>query len=206
MSDTVKTSKSTSKTKKSVPRIMVFIDNSNVYQSLKALNKIDKQWPKSYNPQILAERLSGKRKLVKIFFYCAPPPEYLKRDKDSGKKTYWTQISYYEEVKKLPNLELKYAYWTGTKGEDLHEKNLDSQLIVDMQTEAMQDTFDIAVLVGSDGDYQSVVQAVKKLGKRVELVYFRENRSMSLVMWCDVSRRARLSYFEQLVFSYNEGS
>lgn len=189
----------------STSRVMVFIDNSNVYQSLKALNKIDRQWPKAYNPQILAERLSGNRQLIKTFFYCAPPPEYLKNEGDSGKKKYWTQISYYEEIKKLPNLELKYAYLTGTKGDDLHEKNLDSQLIVDMQREAIQDTFDIAILVGCDGDYQSLAQEIKRLGKRIELLYFRGNRSMSLVMWCDLSRRARLSYFEQLPFSYNEG-
>jgi len=189
-----------------IPRVMVFIDNSNVYQALKRLNNIDRQWPKAYNPKVIAERLAGNRQLIKTFFYCAPPPEYLKNEWDSGKKKYWMQISYYEEIKKLPDLELKYAYLTGTKGADLHEKNLDSQLIVDMQREAIRDNFDTAILVGCDGDYQSVVKELKELGKRIELVYFRDNRSMSLVMWCDVSRRARLSYFEPLPFAYNEGS
>lgn len=104
-------------------RVIVFIDHSNVIHLLSDMRKIDPLWVKWYNPRELALKLIGKRELTGIYFYCAPPPPYLLQEGNKGETQYWKQISYYEAIKKLPNLILKYGRLTGSKG-DMHEKNL----------------------------------------------------------------------------------
>ena len=180
-------------------RVIVFIDNSNVFKSLEELHRIDRQWPKAYNPLTLAQKLAGNRELVGVYFYCTPPPSYLSQEGESGSKKYWIQISYYEAVKKLSKLELKYGRLAGNK-DHLKEKNLDNQLTADIVKLAAENKFDVAILVANDGDYQSTVETVKSFGKKVELVYFKGNISMALKRVCDLARRARRSHFEQLRF------
>lgn len=201
----------TPSTNKKDARVFVFIDNSNVFKRIEELNRTPPRlpqwpvWPKSYDPLFLAQTLTGNnRKLVKTFFYCCPPPEDLKTKYNSeGRKIYWVQMSYYEAVKKLKDVEVKYAYLTGPRN-DLHEKNLDTQLGSDMQRAAFKDEYDVAILIAGDGDYQSSVQAVKDIGKRVELAYFKGLARMSLVQLCDLSRRIRRSFIKKLSFQYNE--
>ena len=110
----------------SAKRVAVFIDHSNVYHLLCDMRKIDRLWVKWYNPRSLADKLVGNRSLAGVYFYCAPPPPYLLQEGKKREKQYWKQISYYEEIKKLPDTELKYGRLTGVKG-DMHEKNLDTQ-------------------------------------------------------------------------------
>lgn len=127
------------------------------------------------------------------------PPPYLLKEGKIGSKKYWTQVAYYEAVKKLPKLELKYARLTGGKG-NLKEKNLDTQLTADMIRLAAENSFDTAILVASDGDYQAAVETVRNFEKIIELLYFKGSISMALKRVCDIVRRARRSYFEPLNF------
>lgn len=192
---------------KNKKRVMTFIDNSNIFKRIEELNKLAPkfdQWPKSYDPLYFSQVLSGNRQLLKTYFYCAPPPDHLKQSyNNKGNIRYWVQMSYYQEIEKLKDVELKYAYLTGPK-EDLHEKNLDTQLGSDMQQLANDDAYDVAILIAGDGDYQSVIQKVKKLGKKVEIAYFRGQASLSLIQLCDVPRRIRKSFIKRLPFSYKE--
>jgi len=181
---------------------MVFIDNSNVFKYLNQLHKIDAKWPKSYDPKFLAESITGNRELKEIYFYCSPPPPYLQIEQPYK---YWNQISYYEAVKQLPNLVLKYGRLTGGK-RNISEKNLDTQVTADMIRLAAENAYDVAVLVSNDGDYQSAVETVKIFKKGVENVYFRGSVSMSLKMVCDVSRRARRKFFKRLAYDYFDGN
>lgn len=184
---------------KSKKRVIVFIDNSNVFKRLEELHRVDELWPKAYNPIRLAEKLVGNRILVGVYFYCTPPPPFLMQRGKEGEKKYWIQTSYYEAVKKLPGIELKYGRLSGHK-DNLKEKNLDSQLTANMITLAANNKFDTAILVANDGDYTDAVEGVKSFGKKVELVYFKGKVSMALKSICDVSRRVRRLYFEQLDF------
>jgi len=172
-------------------RVVVFIDNSNVFKQLETLHRIDVQWCKLYNPKYLAEKLTGNRELVSIFFYCTPPPSFLQLKKPNE---YWTQISYFEAVKKLNKVEVRYGRLAGGK-DSLKEKNLDTKLTADMIKLAFENKYDVAVLVSNDGDYQSAVETVKELGKRVENAYFRKSMSLALRRACDLTRRLRRSYF-----------
>lgn len=185
---------------KSKKRVAVFIDNSNVFKHLVGLCKIDPQWCKLYDPEKLSKKLAGERTLVGIYFYCTPPPSYLLQEGPKGEKKYWTQMSYYEAIKKLPNIELKFGRLTGNK-DNLNEKNLDTQLTADMIKLAAANEYDVAILVSNDGDYQSAVETVKSFGKKVEVVFFKGDASMALMRICDVTRRARRVFFMPLKFS-----
>lgn len=181
-------------------RVAVFIDNSNVYKHLVGLNRIDRNWIKTYNPKYLADILAGNRKLTSVFFYCSPPPKFMLKRDTLKEKNYLRQISYYEAIKKLPKLHVKYGRLTGNK-DRLQEKNLDTQLTSDMIKFAAEDEYNTAILVSNDGDYESAVHTVNSFKKEVELVYFRKNVSMALKSVCKISRRVRQSFFKKLVFT-----
>jgi len=183
-----------------IKRVAIFIDHSNVLHHLINLRKNDLNWPRWYNPLLLAIKLSGNRNLVGVFFYCAPPPSYLLNGTELDKKKYWKQLSYYESIKKLSLVNLKLARTVGIKAK-VHEKNLDTQLSVDMPSLAVKNVYDVAILIANDGDYADAVTEVKNLGKKVELACFRKECSMNLRKACDISRRLRISYFETLNFS-----
>lgn len=184
-------------------RVSVFIDHSNVVHRLSEVRKIDPQWVRWYDPEKLANKLKGNRQLVGIYFYCAPPPPYLLQGNRADQKKYWKQMSYYEAIKKIRSVELKFATLKGTRG-DLREKNLDTQLNSDLILKSVRNEFDTAILVSNDGDNVSGVEGAKELGRKVELVFFRQRLSMDVKRACDVTRRARRIFFGPLEFDIEE--
>lgn len=113
------------------------------------------------------------------------------------------QISYYEAIKKLDCMEVKYGELKGTK-DNMNEKNLDTQMTADIISMAFENSYDVAIIITNDGDFQSALQTLKRIKKGVEVVYFKGNVSMSLKQYADVMRRMRQSYIEKLPFKvYN---
>ena len=182
-------------------RVSVYIDNSNVFKNIKAIRNVvgDKTWVQLYNPLKLAEKLAGKNELVSVYFYCVPPPAWLLTEGEESKKRHAIASRYYAAIAKLAKVEVKYGYIQGDKS-DPHEKNVDVQLGTDMVANAALGQYDIAVLVANDGDYTSAIENTKKLGKRVELLFFKGYLAGSLKRACDLTRRARRSFFEFLPF------
>ncbi len=179
--------------------VSVFIDNSNVFKNIKQLKAVDQRWPCLYDPLQLAEKLAGNRKLVQVNFYCVHPPVYLLEEDEQHRHKYNITKKYYSAIEKLPLVIIKYGDLKGFKGQ-MQEKNLDTQLATDLVTDAAFNKFDTAIIVSNDGDYVSAVESLKKFGKKIELVFFRGRCSMNLKKCCDISRRARLSYFKPLIF------
>lgn len=182
-------------------RVSVYIDNSNVFKNIKAIKNTsgDKNWVQLYNPLKLAEKLAGKNELVSVYFYCVPPPPWLLTEGEDSKNKHAIASRYYAAVGKLPKVQVRYGYLQGNKGNP-HEKNIDTQLGTDMVTHAALGQYDTAVLVSNDGDYTSAIENTKRLGKRVELLFFKGYLAGSLKKNCDLTRRARRSFFELLDF------
>jgi len=175
-------------------RVAVFIDNSNVFKTIQTIRRVDKNWVQMYDPLILAQRLAGTRQLSKVVFYCVPPPAWLLSEGAESQRRHAMANRYYAKISQLPNVEVRYGYLQGDKN-DPHEKNVDTQISSDMVAGAALSEFDTAILVSSDGDYQSAVQNIKKLGKRIEILFFRGFQSDALIQMCDLRRRARCIYF-----------
>ena len=63
-----------------------------------------------YDPLELGKILAGRRELVKVCFYCVPPPVWLLNGSPEDKKKYIVTNRYYSALSKLPKVEIKYGY------------------------------------------------------------------------------------------------
>lgn len=61
-------------------------------------------------------------------------------------------------------------YWTHT------EKGADTALAADLVRNASENQFDVAIIASSDGDFLPPAEAAVALGKRIEVLYFRDSR------------------------------
>lgn len=150
---------------------MVFIDGSNLYHGLK---KIIKNTHIDFSK--FPQKLCGQRKLIRAYFYIAPVAREGNEEKYRAQQKFFSaldNISYL--TKKLGRLEKRDNTWV--------EKGVDVQLAVDMLSMAVKNLYDTAILVSGDGDFAGVVEAVKDLGKHVEVAYV--SQSYHLKSSCD---------------------
>jgi len=145
-------------------RVMIFIDGSNLYHSLKNhFNRADLDTAK------FTEKLLQKRQLIRIYYYNAMVGQ--KQEPEVFKQ----QQAFFNGVNAVPYTELRLGrlvYSSGWPNVPPTEKGTDVQLAVDMVTHAYKDNYDVAILVAGDNDFTGAVQAVKDSGKHVEIALF----------------------------------
>ena len=144
-------------------RVMVFIDGSNLYHSLKNhFSRTDLDIGK------FCRNLLARRQLIRIYYYNAKVG--MKEEPERYKK----QQAFFAGVNAIPYSELRlgrlvYNNWPTVPP---YEKGTDVQLATDMITHNFKDNYDVAILVAGDNDYVGAVQAVKDNGKHVEIALF----------------------------------
>ena len=149
-------------------RVMIFIDGSNLYHSLKGFfNRTDIDIGK------LSKKLLDKRRLVRIYYYNAKVG--LKEEPER----YRNQQAFFTSVNAIPYSELRlgrlvYHNWPNSPP---YEKGVDIQLATDMITHSFKNNYDVAVLVAGDNDFVGAIQAVKDNGKNVEVALFGKERT-----------------------------
>ena len=149
-------------------RVMIFIDGSNLYHSLKNFfSRTDIDIGK------LCNKLLSKRRLIRIYYYNAKVG--LKEEPER----YRNQQAFFSGVSAIPYCELRlgrlvYVNWPNSPP---YEKGVDIQLATDMITHSFKGNFDVAVLVAGDNDYMGALQAVKDNGKNVEVALFGKESS-----------------------------
>ena len=180
-------------------KVAVFIDHTNVHYRLKELRRIDSDWATFYNPLTLSEKMTGSnRELVAVNFYCTPPPPHLLKGNAEDIEKHKAQTRYYEKVKRLDKVSVFYGRLTGPP-HSLQEKDLDTQMAINIVTSAMNEIYDTVVILSNDGDYASAIDAIKQLNKKSELLYFRGTCSMATRAKVNLSRRARRKYFVEML-------
>jgi uncharacterized LabA/DUF88 family protein len=80
------------------------------------------------------------------------------------------------------------------------EKGVDIQVAVDMLQLAFNKAYDTAILVSGDGDFASVVQAVKGFGRRMEVAYVTGRPAYHLRQVCDVFVELSVDLLRSLAF------
>lgn len=159
-------------------RVMIFIDGSNLYYSLKDLgvNKIGFQ-------NLLKLLVKGKF-IVSTYYYNAP------LDISINQKKYWEQQKFFDMLRKLPDFNVvlcrmrkhrkdgKFIF--DVKGDDVY-------LAVDLVSGAYENLYDIAIIVSGDEDFVPAIQKAQKLGKKVVNAYFKSTSSNYLKHTCDES-------------------
>lgn len=172
----------TEKLQKKAERVIIFIDGSNFYHSVKETfdlhdNQIDFRK--------LIHILKSGRLLVGVYYYNAA------LDIKYNKEVYWKQQKFFADLRKIPGFNVILASMRKVvrnngkveytvKGDDIY-------LGIDMVSLAYEDQYDTAILVSGDGDFAPAVKRVQKLGKKVENAYFEVSRSSLLKQVCNKS-------------------
>ncbi len=153
-------------------RVMIFVDGSNLYHSLKAhFSRIDLDLRRFCN------KLLRRRQLIRIYYYNA------KVGQKQEPELYKQQQAFFNSIKAIPYTELRlgrlvYTNWPSVPP---YEKGTDVQLATDMITHSYKGNYDVAILVAGDNDFAGAVQAVKDNGKHVEVALFgRQGTSQEL--------------------------
>jgi len=149
-------------------RVMIFIDGSNLYHSLKGFFKRT-----DIDIGKLGNKLLEKRRLVRIYYYNAKVG--LKEEPER----YRDQQAFFASLNAIPYSELRlgrlvYNNWPNSPP---YEKGVDIQLATDMITHSFKDNYNVAILVAGDNDYVGALQSVKDNGNHVEIALFGKERS-----------------------------
>lgn len=138
-------------------RVMIFIDGSNLYHSLKnECGRTDIDLSK------FGQCLTRGRRLVRTYYYNAQV------DQTKDPSSYQGQQRFLTALKHLPYFEVRLGRLVYRSGVPF-EKGIDVRLAADMLTHAYRNNFDLAILVSGDSDFADVLQAVKDLGKHIEV-------------------------------------
>ena len=84
------------------------------------------------------------------------------------------------------------------RGDVLVEKGVDIMMATDLLQFAWRDLYDVGVMISGDADFAYAVQAVKNLGKHVEVMAFPSNLSYELSQTADVLHILDSGFFDDL--------
>ncbi len=142
-------------------RIIIFIDNSNIFKGFRKYNiKADYEKLKTI--------VTRGRKLQGIFLYEGVLYPM------SPEKRKW-----YEDLRNRSGYVIK-ASFDKIAFNVVIEKKVDIKIAIDIISLAYENAYDTAVLVSGDGDFVPVVRKVKELDKKVEGWAFRYSLANAL--------------------------
>ena len=154
-------------------RVMIFIDGSNLYHSLK-----DNFHRTDIDIGGFCQKLLEKRRLIRIYYYNAIVG--LKQEPER----YRSQQQFFNNVQQVPYLEMRLGrlvYTAAWPSSPPYEKGIDIMLTTDLLTHSFKQNYDIAILVAGDSDYVGAIQQVKNNGQNAEVALFgRQNTSRPL--------------------------
>ncbi|MFC1682170.1 NYN domain-containing protein [Nanoarchaeota archaeon] len=163
-------------------RVSVFIDGRNFYHSTKNFER------RGYEIKLhkIVNELVGNRELVNVFYYNAL------LDKSYDLEKYKKHIEFLESLKLIPKFNVVLCDWRKIKNKDgsfrYDIKGDDIQLAHDLLMGAVDDLYDVAIIVSGDADFIPIVKTVRKrFNKKIGNGYFRRTSSYKLRKSCDFS-------------------
>ncbi|MDI6710500.1 MAG: NYN domain-containing protein [Thermoanaerobacterales bacterium] len=166
-------------------KVTIHIDGSNFYSAVR-----DLYGRTNIDYRALMNKLTNikpGRELLRGYFYTVELPEdYDPVEREKNARFIYT-------ISQVPYLDIVYGKLrrrvTPTGHTYYEEKGTDINLAVNLLTGAFLGTYDVAVVVAGDTDYSKVISEVKRLGKHVEIAWFRNqspyNLSQELVRVAD---------------------
>ena len=163
-------------------RVIVFIDGSNFYHSVKEEFSIhDNIDFRASGFDSLIKTLTGQRLLAAVYYYNAP------LDRNLNKEVYSKQQKFFDELRRLPGWNVILCRLRKNETGNYTVKGDDVHLAVDMVRLTYENVFDTAIIISGDGDFVPAIKVVQKLGKRVENAYFNVSASSYLKQVCNSS-------------------
>jgi uncharacterized LabA/DUF88 family protein len=165
-------------------RVAIFIDGSNLYHSVK--NNFGRH---DLNFTELANKLSANRRLFRIYYYnvLQDPAQY--------PESYREQQDFLDALRKTPYLEIRLGTTKRALGV---EKGIDVMIATDLLYFAWSGFYDVAILISGDADFAYAAQAVKNMGKHVEVAYFENGISKDLLDVADNRYLLDRAFFESV--------
>lgn len=150
-------------------RVAIFIDGSNLYHALKSnFGRHDLYFTG------FITKLCGGRPLFRAYYYN------ILQDSIKWPDAHKEQQEFIEVLNKTPYLEVRLGSTKIAQGVPI-EKGIDVMLATDLLYFAWNNSYDVAVLVSGDSDFGYALQAVKNMGKHVEVAYFENVVSKDLL-------------------------
>lgn len=167
-------------------RVAIFIDGSNLYHALESnFRRHD------LNFTAFAKKLCGERRLFRIYYYN------VLQDPSQYPDGYQQQQEFIEILRKTPYLEVRLGGTKKAQGVPV-EKGVDIMLATDLLYFAYGGFYDVAVVVSGDADFAYAMQAVKNMGKHVEVAYFESGISKDLLDVADNRHLLDAKFFSEL--------
>ncbi len=156
-------------------RVMILIDGSNFYHSTKSIRKQGYRIPF----QKLIDELVRNKELVNASYYIAS------LDKEINPKKYEEHQRFLNILRKIPNFKVVLCNLEKIKTKDRSfayvVKGDDIQLAHDFLMGAVDDLYDIAIIVSGDADFIPLIKTVReRYKKKVGNAYFRSTSSYKL--------------------------
>jgi uncharacterized LabA/DUF88 family protein len=150
-------------------RVAIFIDGSNLYHALRSnFGRYNLNYAK------FTSKLCGERRLLRIYYYN------VLQDPSQRPDVYREQQEFLDILRQTPYLEIRLGSTKMAQGIPV-EKGIDVMLATDLLYFAWHDFYDVAILVSGDADFAYALQAVKNVGKHVEVAYFESGVSKDLL-------------------------
>ena len=167
-------------------RVMVFIDGSNLYHVLtQSCGRHDLQFDK------FAMKLANGRDLKRTYYYN------IRQESDTNPAVGVEQQKFLDSMYDTPYVEVRLGIWK-QRGEIMVEKGVDVMLATDLITHAYKNHYDTAIVVSGDADFYPALQAVKDVGKHIEVAAFDMNLSSESGRVSDVTIKFNKTYFTGL--------
>ena len=167
-------------------RVAIFIDGSNLYHSLEEnCGRYD------VNFHAFSQKLAKGRTMFRTYYYN------VLQDPERSPQGYQDQQKFLTALHNTPYLEVRLG-GSKMRGATTVQKGVDIMIATDLLRFAWDDRYDVAVLVSGDGDFSYAVQAVKDMGKHVEVAAFPANLSSELVSVSDDRELFTPEYFDDL--------
>lgn len=167
-------------------RVAIFIDGSNLYHALQ--NNFRRH---DLNFTEFANKLCGSRRLFRTYYYN------VLQDPTQRPEGYREQQEFLDILRKTPYLETRLGTTKIAQGIPV-EKGIDIMLATDLLYFAWNNFYDVAVVVSGDADFAYALQAVKNMGKHVEVAYFESGISKDLLDAADNRHLLDQKFFRSL--------
>jgi len=167
-------------------RVAIFIDGSNLYHALRAnLGRFNVNFAE------FVGKLCGSRRLFRTYYYN------VLQDPTQRPDAYREQQEFLDILRKTSYMEVRLGSTKIAQGIPV-EKGVDVMLATDLLYFAWNDFYDTAVLVSGDSDFAYALQAIKNMGKHVEVAYFESGISRDLLDIADNRHLLNRSFFSGL--------
>lgn len=167
-------------------RVAIFIDGSNLYHALRAnLGRFNLNFAE------FVSKLCESRRLFRTYYYN------VLQDPTQRPDAYREQQEFLDILRKTPYMEVRLGSMKIAQGIPV-EKGVDVMLATDLLYFAWNDFYDTAVLVSGDSDFAYALQAIKNMGKHVEVAYFESGISRDLLDIADNRHLLNRSFFSGL--------